>query len=91
MPSLRSPVNSRSSVTLAANCPLNSGQQAAPEPFALPVGRDREPTYLREGLTGMSRPRPALGEALAATRAGDTLVITGLARLARSTADAHQL
>lgn len=39
----------------------------------------------------MSRPRPALGQALAATRAGDTLVITSLARLARSAADAHQL
>lgn len=32
---------------------------------------------------GMARPRPGLGEALAATRDGDTLVVTALARLAR--------
>lgn len=39
----------------------------------------------------MSRPRPGLREALAATRGGDTLVVTSLARLARSVPDAVEL
>lgn len=39
----------------------------------------------------MTRPRPGLGEALAATRAGETLVVTVLAPLARSVPDADQL
>lgn len=57
----------------------------------LALGVDPERVYLDEGLTGMTRPRPALREALAATRAGDALVVTALARLARSVPDAHQL
>lgn len=47
--------------------------------------------YLDEGLTGMRRPRPGLGQALAAAREGDTLIVTTLARLARSVPDAHRL
>ncbi len=39
----------------------------------------------------MTRPRPALGEAMAACRGGDTLVVTWLARLDRSVRDAHEL
>lgn len=62
-------------------------QQAA----LLALGADAERVYLDRGLTGMTRPRPALGEALAATRDGDTLVVTALARLARSMTDAYQL
>lgn len=57
----------------------------------LALGADPDRVYVDVGLVGMSCPRPALGEALAATRAGDTLVVTSLARLARSVLDAHQL
>jgi len=40
--------------------------------------------YVDHGLTGTNRARPGLREALATVRAGDTLVVTKLDRLARS-------
>lgn len=40
--------------------------------------------YVDHGLTGTSRARPGLREALAAVREGDTFVVTKLDRLARS-------
>jgi hypothetical protein len=43
------------------------------------------------GLTGTNRARPGLREALAACRAGDTLVVTKLDRLARSLTDARNI
>src|SRR5215218_8356451 len=49
---------------------------------ALGVGEDR--IYVDHGLTGTSRDRPGLRLALAACRAGDTLVVTKPDRLARS-------
>jgi DNA invertase Pin-like site-specific DNA recombinase len=53
---------------------------------ALGVGDDR--IYVDHGLTGANRDRPGLRLALAACRAGDTLVVTKLDRLARSLPDA---
>ena len=47
---------------------------------ALGVGDDR--IYVDHGLTGTNRERPGLRLALAACRAGDTLVVTKLDRLA---------
>lgn len=47
--------------------------------------------YLDHGLTGTNRDRPGLDQALAALRAGDTLVVTKLDRLARSVPDAHAI
>src|SRR5512144_241586 len=44
--------------------------------------------YVDHGLTGTNRARPGLREAMAAGRAGDTLVVTKLDRLARSLPDA---
>src|SRR5205085_4207811 len=44
--------------------------------------------YLDKGLTGTSRARPGLDQALAAVREGDTLTVTKLDRLARSVPDA---
>jgi DNA invertase Pin-like site-specific DNA recombinase len=43
------------------------------------------------GLTGTTRARPGLREALAACRDGDTLVVTKLDRLARSLPDARDI
>jgi DNA invertase Pin-like site-specific DNA recombinase len=43
------------------------------------------------GLTGRNKERPGLREALAAVRAGDTLVVTKLDRLARSLPDARDI
>ncbi len=56
---------------------------------ALGVSDDR--TYVDHGLTGTNRERPGLREALAACRAGDTLVVTKLDRLARSLPDARAI
>jgi len=57
--------------------------------LALGVSEDR--LYVDHGLTGTTRARPALREALAACRAGDTLVVTKLDRLARSLPDARDI
>ncbi len=56
---------------------------------ALGVGDDR--IYVDHGLTGTNRDRPGLELALAACRAGDTLVVTKLDRLARSLPDARDI
>lgn len=56
---------------------------------ALGVSPDR--IYVDHGLTGTNRDRPGLREALAACRAGDTLVVTKLDRLARSLPDARAI
>ncbi|MEV6297748.1 recombinase family protein, partial [Streptomyces sp. NPDC051896] len=48
------------------------------------LGVAEERIYLDHGLTGTSRQRPGLDQALAAVRAGDTLVVPKLDRLARS-------
>jgi DNA invertase Pin-like site-specific DNA recombinase len=50
-----------------------------------------ERIYVDHGLTGTNRARPGLREALAACRAGDTLVVTKLDRLARSLPDARDI
>lgn len=57
--------------------------------IALGVRPDR--IYVDHGLTGTNRQRPGLAEALAACRAGDTLVVTKLDRLARSIPDARDI
>ena len=56
---------------------------------ALGVAPDR--IYMDRGLTGTTRARPGLDQALAAVRAGDTLVVPKLDRLARSVPDARQI
>ena len=55
--------------------------------LALGVVEDR--IYTDHGLTGTTRARP--GQALAAVRAGDTLVVPKLDRLARSVPDARAI
>jgi DNA invertase Pin-like site-specific DNA recombinase len=55
------------------------------------LGVDRSRLYVDHGLTGTHRERPGLREALAACRAGDTLVVTKLDRLARSVPDARNI
>lgn len=54
----------------------------------LALGVDERNIYTDQGLTGRNRDRPGLGKALAAVRAGDTLAVTKLDRLARSLRDA---
>ena len=55
------------------------------------LGVTAERVYVDHGLTGTNRERPGLREALAACRAGDTLVVTKLDRLARSLPDAREI
>src|SRR6266702_4463476 len=55
----------------------------------LGVAEDR--IYLDHGLTGTTRNRPGLDQALAAVREGDTLVVPKLDRLARSVPDARAI
>ena len=60
------------------------GQDLAPQRealIALRVAEDR--IYTDHGLTGTSRARPGLDQALAAVREGDTLVVPKLDRPAR--------
>lgn len=55
----------------------------------LGVANDR--IYTDHGLTGASRARPGLDQAIAAVREGDTLVVPKLDRLARSVPDARAI
>jgi DNA invertase Pin-like site-specific DNA recombinase len=55
------------------------------------LGVPAERIYVDHGLTGTTRDRPGLREALAACRAGDTLVVSKLDRLARSLPDARDI
>lgn len=55
------------------------------------LGVANENVHVDHGLTGKNRDRPGLRTALAATRAGDTLVVTKLDRLARSVPDARDI
>jgi DNA invertase Pin-like site-specific DNA recombinase len=55
------------------------------------LGVEPSRVYVDHGLTGTNRDRPGLREALAACRAGDTLVVTKLDRLARSLPDARAI
>ena len=57
--------------------------------LALGVAEDR--IYTDHGLTGTTRARPGLDQALAAVREGDTLVVPKLDRLARSAPDARAI
>ncbi|MGH9022008.1 MAG: recombinase family protein [Acidimicrobiia bacterium] len=55
------------------------------------LGVETDRVYVDHGLTGTNRDRPGLRQALAACRAGDTLVVTKLDRLARSLPDARAI
>ncbi|OYO21471.1 recombinase [Enemella dayhoffiae] len=55
------------------------------------LGVDDARIYVDHGLTGTTRDRPGLREALAACRPGDELVVTKLDRLARSVPDARDI
>lgn len=65
------------------------GQDLAAQREALQaLGVPQERLYVDHGLSGATRERQGLREALAACWAGDTLVVTKLDRLARSLPDA---
>lgn len=64
-----------------------AAQQQALDALGVPAER----IYVDHGLTGTNPDRPGLRQALAATREGDTFVVTKLDRLARSVPDARDI
>lgn len=74
-----------------ARCSTDMQDLTAQKEILVGLGVPEERTYLDRGLTGTNRDRPGLGQALAAVRAGDTLVVPNLDRLARSVPDARDI
>ena len=74
-----------------ARCSTDQQDLTAQRDALLGLGVEVERIYVDHGLTGTNRERPGLREALAACRAGDTLVVAKLDRLARSLPDARAI
>ncbi len=74
-----------------ARCSTDHQDLAAQQAMLQALGVAPERIYMDRGLTGTTRARPGLDQALAAVRAGDTLVVPKLDRLARSVPDARQI
>lgn len=74
-----------------ARCSTDAQDLTAQRETLLALGVDSDRIYLDHGLTGTTRARPGLDQALAAVRAGDTLVVPKLDRLARSVPDARAI
>ena len=74
-----------------ARCSTDQQDLTAQRDALLHLGVQTERIYVDHGLTGTNRERHGLREALAACRAGDTLVVTKLDRLARSLPDARAI
>lgn len=74
-----------------ARCSTDKQDLAAQRSALLELGVDPDRIYTDHGLTGRTRARPGLDQALAALRADDTLVVTKLDRLARSVPDARAI
>ena len=74
-----------------ARCSTDRQDLAAQRQALLELGVAEDRIYTDHGLTGTTRARPGLDQALAAVRAGDTLVVPKLDRLARSVPDARAI
>jgi DNA invertase Pin-like site-specific DNA recombinase len=74
-----------------ARCSTDEQDLTAQRQVLLGLGVAPDRIYLDHGLTGTDRNRPGLNQALAAVRAGDTLVVPKLDRLARSVPDARAI
>jgi DNA invertase Pin-like site-specific DNA recombinase len=74
-----------------ARCSTDEQDLTAQRETLAGLGVAEERIYLDHGLTGTNRDRPGLAQALAAVRAGDTLVVPKLDRLARSVPDARDI
>jgi DNA invertase Pin-like site-specific DNA recombinase len=74
-----------------ARCSTDKQDLAAQQAMLEELGVAPERIYMDRGLTGTTRARPGLDQALAAVRAGDTLVVPKLDRLARSVPDARHI
>src|SRR5437660_9829786 len=74
-----------------ARCSTDKQDLAAQQAMLTELGVAPDRIYMDRGLSGPTRARPGLDQALAAVRAGDTLVVPKLDRLARSVPDARQI
>src|ERR671914_2543807 len=74
-----------------ARCSTDKQDLTAQRAMLEELGVAPDRIYTDRGLTGTTRARPGLDQALAAMRAGDTLVVPKLDRLARSVPDARQI
>src|SRR4051795_5816013 len=74
-----------------ARCFTDQQDLTAQRDSLLGLGVEADRIYVDHGLPGPNRERPGPREALAACRAGDTLVISKLDRLARSLPDARDI
>lgn len=72
-----------------ARCSTDKQDLTVQREALLKLGVTEDRIYTDHGLTGTNRLRPGLDQALAAVRAGDTLVVPKLDRLARSVPDAR--
>lgn len=74
-----------------ARCSTDKQDLAAQKEALQRLGVTSDRIYTDQGFTGTNRARPGLDQALAAVRAGDTLVVPKLDRLARSVPDARAI
>ncbi|MGW1412249.1 recombinase family protein [Streptomyces sp. NPDC002403] len=74
-----------------ARCRLDKQDLTAQPEILLSPGVPEERIYPGHGLTGANRHRSGPAQALASVRAGDTLVVPKLDRLARSIPDARDI
>lgn len=74
-----------------ARCSTDKQDLAAQQAALAALGVAADRIYTDRGMTGTNRARPGLNQALAAVRAGDTLVVPKLDRLARSVPDARDI
>ena len=74
-----------------ARCSTDKQDLQANRQILLELGVHADQIYLDRAYSGTNRARPGLDQALAAVRAGDTLVVPKLDRLARSVPDARTI
>ena len=74
-----------------ARCSTDEQDLTAQRHTLMGLGVPASRIYIDKGMTGTNRNRPGLDQALAAVRAGDTLVVPKLDRLARSVPDARAI
>jgi DNA invertase Pin-like site-specific DNA recombinase len=74
-----------------ARCSTDKQDLSAQRAALAELGVTADRIYVDHGLTGTSRARPGLNQALAAVRKGDTLIVPKLDRLARSVPDARSI
>jgi DNA invertase Pin-like site-specific DNA recombinase len=74
-----------------ARCSTDKQDVQANRQVLIEFGVSAEHLHLDHAYSGTNRSRPGLDQALAAVRAGDTLVVPKLDRLARSVPDARHI